>query len=162
VGEDLAPTSGDAAFLLATRRRDGIVHGRDDAAKVTELDDLGVRILRGRGRVATEGVIEVGGLAYSYGDLIVSTGSSPVSPQVAGLREVPTWTSDEALSAAECPASLVVLGGGAAGCELAQIYARFGAMVTLIERAPQLLGPEEPSVARALAEALRSDGSTYA
>lgn len=67
VGEDLAPTSGDAAFLLATRRRDGIVHGRDDAAKVTELDDLGVRILRGRGRVATEGVIEVGGLAYSYG-----------------------------------------------------------------------------------------------
>ncbi len=157
-GEDPAPTGGDAAFLRATRRRDGIVDGRNDAAKVAELEHLGVRILRGRGRVVAEGVVEVGGAAYGYGDLIVSTGSSAVRPAVTGLSEVPTWTSDEALSATERPASLVVLGGGAAGCELAQIFARFGAMVTLVERAPQLLGPEEPSVAAALAEALRADG----
>ncbi len=158
VAEDPAPASGGAAFLRATRRRDEIVHGRDDAAKVAELDDLGVYLVRGRGKVVADGVVEVDGARYGYGDLIVSTGSSPVRPRVTGLSEVPTWTSDEALSAAERPASMVVLGGGAAGCELAQIYARFGTRVTLIERASQLLGSEEPSVARLLAEALRGDG----
>ena len=75
-------------------------------------------------------------------------------PPVEGLVDVPMWTSDEGLSSAELPESLVVPGGGAVGCELAQVYAPFGCAVTLVEASDQLAGKEEASVAAVLAEVL--------
>ncbi len=149
---------GERAYAVAASRRDDIVHHRDDSAKAADLDALGVRVLRGRGQVAREGVVAVAGTEYGFAELIVSTGSSAVWPPVQGLDEIPTWTSAEALASSERPTSMVVLGGGAAGCELAQIYSRFGAQVALVEQAPRLLGPEEPSVAGRLAAALYDDG----
>jgi dihydrolipoamide dehydrogenase len=71
---------------------------------------------------------------------------------------VPTWTSDEALSAQDRPRSLVVMGGGAVGCELSQVHVRFGVRTTLVESGPQLAGKEEPSIAALLAQVLRDDG----
>ena len=148
----------DAAFAAAVRRRDDISENRDDADAAKGLQEGGVTLVRGRGRVVRPGVVEVDGRELGWTDLIVATGSSAVRPDLPGLGDVPTWTSDEALSAQERPASLLVLGGGAVGCELAQVHARFGTQVTLIESGPQLAGKEEPSVAERLAAALRDDG----
>lgn len=71
---------------------------------------------------------------------------------------MPTWTSDQALSARERPESVLVMGGGPVGCELAQVYVRFGVPVTVVDSASQLIGREERSIAEALAEVLRADG----
>jgi dihydrolipoamide dehydrogenase len=104
------------------------------------------------------GEVEVGERRLAYRDLVVATGSTPVLPDLPGLADVPTWTSDEALSAHRRPASLLVLGGGAVGCELSQAHARFGVRVVLVETGPQLAGKEEPGVAALLADVLRGDG----
>jgi pyruvate/2-oxoglutarate dehydrogenase complex dihydrolipoamide dehydrogenase (E3) component len=152
------PDEDGSAFALAVRRRDEIVHHRDDSAKTKELEDLGVRVLRGRGKVARPGVVVVDGIEYGYVDLVVSTGSSPVWPPVEGLDTVATWTSDQALVSSQRPESMIILGGGPVGCELAQVYVRFGTRVTLVDGASGLLGPEEPSIAKRLADVLETDG----
>jgi len=147
-----------AAFRAAGRRRDDLAEHRDDAGAAKELGEAGVTLVRGRGRVSAPGVVEVAGRRLGFTDLVVATGSAPVVPDLPGLDTVPTWTSDEALSAPDRPASLLVLGGGAVGCELSQVHARFGVHTTLIESGPQLAGKEEPSIAGMLAQVLRDDG----
>ena len=148
----------EAAFGRAVTRRDEIAEHRDDSGAAAEAEEAGVVLVRGRGRVLRPGVVDVGGRELGYDDLVLATGSQPNRPPVDGLGDVPTWTSDEALAAQERPASLVVLGGGAIGCELSQAFARFGVRVTLVEAGPQLAGSEEPRVAERLAQALRDDG----
>jgi dihydrolipoamide dehydrogenase len=149
---------GATAYRAAVRRRDDIAEHRDDGGAAEELEGSGVVLVRGHGRISAPGVVEVDGRALGWTDLVVTTGSRAVVPPVQGLDAVPTWTSDEALSAPERPASLLVLGGGAVGCELSQVHARFGAEVVLVDPGEQLLGREEPSVARLLQAALRDDG----
>ncbi|MGI8846836.1 MAG: dihydrolipoyl dehydrogenase family protein [Candidatus Dormibacteria bacterium] len=149
-----------AAFAAAAARRGRITHHRSDVDVTHHLESLGATLIRGRGRLVGPGLVEVGGERYEYGDLIINTGSHPTIPSIEGLDSVMYWTSDVALSSNELPASLVVLGGSAVGCELAQIYARFGSAVTIVETASQLLPHEDPSVAALLAGVLRADGVT--
>lgn len=148
----------DAAFRTAVARRDDISDHHDDSAAARGALDLGVTLIRGWGKVVRPGVVCVGDRELGWTDLVLSTGSTAVRPDLPGLDQVPTWSSDEALMATERPASLLVLGGGAVGCELAQVHARFGVAVTLVQSAPQLAAREEPEIAALLAQALSADG----
>jgi dihydrolipoamide dehydrogenase len=148
----------EAAYRSAARRRDEISEHRNDAQAAEAASKAGITLVRGRGRVARPGAVSVDGRELGYAQLVIATGSSAISPDLDGLGDVPTWTSDEALAATERPAALLVLGGGAVGCELAQVHARFGSSVCLVEPGRQLAGKEEPSIAARLAEALRADG----
>jgi pyruvate/2-oxoglutarate dehydrogenase complex dihydrolipoamide dehydrogenase (E3) component len=148
----------DVAFGVAVRRRDKLASQRDDARAADSIQARGVTLLRGRGRVAEPGLVEVGADKIGYRDLVVATGSQPVIPPIEGLAGVRAWTSDQALSSPEYPRSLIILGGGAIGCELAQAYAGFGVQVTVIEAADQLAGNEDPAIAAELADVLAADG----
>jgi dihydrolipoamide dehydrogenase len=159
-GAASAPTLDDPrlAYRAAVERRDGISEHRDDSAAAASAEEAGVVLVRGNGRITQRGVVHVDGRELTWTDLVIATGSAPNRPELEGLDDVPTWSSDEALSAQDRPESLLVLGGGAVGCELAQVHARFGATVTLVQSAPQLAGKEEPSIAALLAQVLRDDG----
>ena len=159
-GAAAAPTldDEDLAFRAAVERRDDIAAGHDDTEAAKGVEQAGVTLVRGRGTITGPGVVEVEGRQLGWIDLVIGTGSNPVRPPVEGLDRVPTWTSDEALSAQDRPASLLVMGGGAVGCELSQAHARFGVDVTLVESGPQLVGKEEASIAQALATVLRGEG----
>ncbi len=149
----------------AVARRDEVSSHLDDAAAAARLAEAGVTLIRGTGHVAGPGRVEVTGSGESgevttlgYRDLVISTGSEPVAPPIEGLADIPAWTSAEALSGPDLPRRLVVLGGGSAGCELAQIYAAFGSQVTLVEAENVLLPGEAAFTGEILAEALRRTG----
>lgn len=146
-----------AAWAVAVARRDSLAEHRDDTEAVEAIEKSGATLVRGRGTIARPGVVVVGGTEIGYDDLVVATGSRPVMPPIDGLDGVATWTSDQALSSPQRPASLLVLGGGAIGCELSQVYARFGVEVTLVEAADGLLDGEDEAVGAALSAALQDD-----
>lgn len=148
----------DATFLAATLRRDEIADHRDDHEAAAALASAGAHLVRGQGEIVREGVVAVGGRELEWTDLVIATGSQPATPDIEGLGEVPTWTSDQALSATKRPTSVLVAGGGPVGCELAQVFARFGTTTTLVEAGPQVAGREQPQVAERLAGVLRDDG----
>lgn len=151
----------DADAALA--RRDSFTSDWDDSSQVEWVDGAGIELVRGTARVS--GVREVtvtadGGsqtrIAARHA-VVLATGSAPTNPPVEGLDSIPFWGTREATSAREVPESLLVLGGGVSGCELAQAYARLGSNVTLVARGDLLEKFPEP--ARRLVEAgLRRDG----
>ena len=148
-GNSVPNSSGtdDAAYQRAVQRRDEIAEQLDDRRAAESLTSAGVHLIRGHGLVIRAGVIGVGDLELGWSDLVIATGSQPVIPDIQGLGGVPAWTSDQALSSSHRPSSVLVAGGGPVGCELAQIFARFGTTTTLIEAGPQIAGREQPQVA---------------
>ncbi|MEU5884870.1 NAD(P)/FAD-dependent oxidoreductase [Spirillospora sp. NPDC047279] len=146
------------AWELATARRDEVTAHLDDDHAVARLAEDGAAVLHGWGRILRPGTIEVDGAEHTFTDLVIATGSEPAVPAIDGLADVPTWTSDEALSVPDLPRRLVILGGGPVGCEMAQVYAAFGSHVTLIESAGRLLTAEAPFAGEVLADALRRMG----
>ncbi len=92
--------------------------------------------------------------------LVIATGTTPVIPPVTGLHDTPFWTNRQAIEAETLPESLVVLGGGAIGCELGQAYARFGVRVTIVDAAERPIAHEEPEAGDLVAQALTADGIT--
>jgi pyruvate/2-oxoglutarate dehydrogenase complex dihydrolipoamide dehydrogenase (E3) component len=155
-------TPGVATGALDTKEifawRDWVTSDRDDAGQVEWLADHGVELVRGGGRVARPGVVEAGGKDLEYEYLVVATGSSPVSPPVEGLDDVEAWTTREATSTHAVPESVIVLGGGVAGCELAQLYRRLGAEVTIVQRGDRLMPRVDRDAAALLQEAFEEEG----
>lgn len=149
-----------AAFASAVARRDEVAEHLDDSAAAEALVARGVTLVRGRGEVTAPGEVQVAGEVLGWDDLVVATGSRPVVPPIDGLDDVAWWTSDQALTSDELPARLAVLGGGPVGCELAQVYARFGSEVTIVESSDRLLSREEPEVSAALTAAFEAEGVT--
>lgn len=146
--------------MLASRVAEVSEHW-DDARAASRLEHRGATLLRGRGRVLSPAEVEVDGrrLAARKG-LVIATGTQPFIPPVDGLADSPYWTNREAVEAVTVPRSLIVLGAGAVGLELAQAFRRFGAEVTVVEAADHALPMEEPENSAALDEALRRDGIT--
>jgi dihydrolipoamide dehydrogenase len=161
-GAPASPGTAEAAFGTAVHRRDELSHHRDDSGAAGELTAHGVTVIRGTGRVTGPGTVQAAGRELGYRDLVIATGSVPAVPPLDGLDRLGdlAWTSDQALSSADHPRSVAVLGGSAVGCELAQIYAGFGTQVTLVEPAEQLVPGEDPVVAEALAGILGKAGIT--
>ncbi|MGE5637033.1 MAG: dihydrolipoyl dehydrogenase family protein [Nocardioidaceae bacterium] len=147
----------DAAQALAWR--DFMVAGYDDATKATWLEEHGIELLRGPGRLAGPGRVAVGDRIHSARDVVIATGSEPILPPIPGLRGLEgVWTNREATGLREVPRRLLVLGGGPVGVEAAQAVARMGASVALVERMEHLLPREPRPLGEALAEALAGEG----
>ena len=149
-------TLADPAAALAWR--DYMVSGYDDAAQARWLEDSGIDLIRGDGRIAGPGVIAVDGTCYSAPNIVIATGSEPVIPPIPGLADLDgVWTNREATGLGKVPASLVILGGGPVGIEMAQAFATLGAEVDLVEGMDHVLPREPQPLGQALAEALASE-----
>jgi pyruvate/2-oxoglutarate dehydrogenase complex dihydrolipoamide dehydrogenase (E3) component len=132
--------------------RNYMVSDYDDAGQVKWLADTGIELIRGNGQIVGPGVLDVDGRRYTARHIVIATGSEPVIPPIPGLRELDgVWTNREATGVRDIPYSLVILGGGPVGVEMAQAFASFGTRVDLVEGMDHIL-PREP---RALGEALQ-------
>ena len=138
--------------------RDQVTDGRDDSWHAGWLEDQRAELVRGDARVVRPGVVAVGEREIEYDELVVATGSVPAIPPLEGLGDVDYWTNREAIWASSIPASLVVLGGGAVGVELAQFFRRMGADVTLVENSGHLLARLDADAGSLLAERFAQDG----
>jgi pyruvate/2-oxoglutarate dehydrogenase complex dihydrolipoamide dehydrogenase (E3) component len=112
---------------------------KDDTSQVEWVRKHGAEVVKGTARIVAPGRIDVDGQELAYDELMVATGSVPVMPPIEGLAEVSAWTSREGTSAEAVPESLIVIGGGAVGCELSQFYARAGSRVALVQSGDYLL-----------------------
>jgi pyruvate/2-oxoglutarate dehydrogenase complex dihydrolipoamide dehydrogenase (E3) component len=148
---------------VARRIRDEATDDWDDQVAVDRFTGKGGRFIRGRGRLTGPDEVTVETHAgprvvRASRAIVIATGTQPSVPPIDGLRATPYWTNREAIEANQVPGSLVVLGGGAIGAELAQVFARFGARVTVVEAAGRLLPMEEPESGDMLAEVFARDG----
>ena len=132
--------------------------GPDDSSQVKWVKGLDAELVRGKGLVTEPGKIDVDGSKLAYDELMVSTGSRPTLPPIEGLDSVEPWLSREATSASEIPKSLVVVGGGAVGCELAQFYARLGARVTIVQSGEYILPRSDRDAGDLLGKLFREEG----
>ena len=139
--------------------RDFMVSDHSDAGQQRWLAEQGIDLLRGSGRLAGTGVVEVDGVRHTAGHVVVATGSEPVIPPVPGLRELAgIWTNREVTGMTAVPRRLLVLGGGPVGVEMAQAVRRLGGEVALVETGGNLLSREPAALGEALGEVLRRDG----
>ena len=139
--------------------RDYMVSDYSDAGQERWLADRGIALIRGVGRLAGPGVVEVDGTRHTAEHVVVATGSDPVVPPVPGLDGLEgVWGTREATAMKAVPRRLIVLGGGSAGVEIAQVVRRLGGEAVLVEGADRLIPREPAPLGEALAEALRRDG----
>jgi len=144
----------DVTATLA--RRDEVIHSLDDSSKASWLDEHGITLIRGHGRLIGERRVSVGDQRYeARSAVVIAVGSAAALPPIPGLAEARPWTNREITTAHQIPASLVVLGAGVVGVEMAQAYSELGANVTIVEALDRLIATEEPFAAEQLGAALR-------
>jgi pyruvate/2-oxoglutarate dehydrogenase complex dihydrolipoamide dehydrogenase (E3) component len=144
---------------VARRIRDEATDDWDDRVAVERFEGKGGKFVRGEGRLVGPATVAVGDRRYTARRAVVlATGTEPAVPPIPGLADVPYWTNRDLIEAKELPGSLLVLGGGAIGVELAQALARFGVEVTVVEALDRLLPVETPRVGALLAEVFGAEG----
>ncbi|TDV46101.1 dihydrolipoyl dehydrogenase family protein [Actinophytocola oryzae] len=152
--------------IVAARIREEITANWDDQAAVDRFEDAGGKFVRGWGRLTAPREVTVKRpdgseeVFTARRGVVLNTGTDPAVPPVQGLAETPYWTNRDVVAVEEVPGSLVVLGGGPVGCELAQVFSRFGATVTIVQHAERLVPADEPEAGDVLAEALQAEGIT--
>ncbi|MEU3261284.1 NAD(P)/FAD-dependent oxidoreductase [Streptomyces albidoflavus] len=146
---------------VASRIREEATDDWNDQVAVDRFTGKGGQFVRGRARLAGPKRVEIDGREFTARrGVVIATGSRPQIPPVPGLDAVPYWTNREAIAVKDSLRSLMVLGGGAVGVELAQAFARFGTAVTVVEAAERLLPAEEPETSALLADVLGAEGIT--
>jgi len=156
------------SWTQTSERRDWMINRKpdadepDDTPHVEALEKAGAAVYRGEARVADRGVVEIRHDGVSHQifakHVVVAVGSFSRVPSLPGLESIRVWTNREATLARALPRSLLVLGGGPTGCELAQAYARFGVPTTIVQSGDRLMPTDHPRNSQVVTEALREDG----
>jgi pyruvate/2-oxoglutarate dehydrogenase complex dihydrolipoamide dehydrogenase (E3) component len=163
VGGAREAVTGDLDVDAVLARRDSFTSNWDDSSQVHWVESAHIDLVRGHAKLAGErrgGVLtgdEPLSLLANHA-VVVASGSVPAVPPVPGLAEAKPWTTREATSAKEVPPRLAVLGGGVAGCELAQAFASLGSDVTVLEIGERVLAASEPFASEIVAESLKESG----
>ncbi len=144
---------------VAARVRTEATGGWDDSIAVARFEGHGGRLIHGRGKLTGPCTVTVGGerITARLG-VVIATGSKPSIPPIPGLEEVDYWTTHDIIQLEDLPEKLIVLGGGAVGCELGQVLSRFGVKVKIVEAEERLLPAEEPEVSEEVKNAFMSEG----
>ena len=151
---------------VAARIRAEATDSWDDKVAVDRFVDQGGHFVRGRGRITGAREVTVGTpdgdvrVFRARRGIVIATGIEPSVPPIPGLAGTPYWTNREAIETEQVPQSLIVLGGGAVGAELAQVFSRFGAPVAVVEALPRLLPAEEPEASELLEAVFTREGIT--
>ncbi len=144
---------------VADRIRDEATDDWNDQVAVDRLEKAGATFVRGHGRLVGPRTVEVNGEQYeAKRGVVLNPGTAPVAPPIEGLADTPYWTNRDILRIESVPGSLVVIGGGPIGAELAQGLARFGVRVTVLELGDRILGPEEPESSRLVSDVFAREG----
>ncbi|HEY1355022.1 MAG TPA: NAD(P)/FAD-dependent oxidoreductase [Solirubrobacterales bacterium] len=145
----------DPGAMLA--RRDVVIHDLDDSSQLPWLEERRIEVFRGEGRLDGERRVIVGEqVLIATRAVVVATGSSAAMPSIEGLDSIRAWNNRDATTSKEVPASIVVLGAGPVGSELAQAWSTLGAEVTLVGADERLLPREEPFAGEQVADSLRA------
>jgi pyruvate/2-oxoglutarate dehydrogenase complex dihydrolipoamide dehydrogenase (E3) component len=151
-----AAVTGDLDPRAVLDRRDEVVHDLDDSGQLPWLEERGIELFRGEGRLEGERRVAVGeDVLVARKAVVVATGSGAAMPPIEGLDSVHAWNNRDATTAKRVPESMVILGGGPVGSELAQAWSTLGTSVTLIEGEERLLPREEPFAGEQVAGSLR-------
>jgi pyruvate/2-oxoglutarate dehydrogenase complex dihydrolipoamide dehydrogenase (E3) component len=146
---------------VARRIRDEATDDWDDTVAVKRLESAGATFVRGRGLITAPGEVTVDGTTYAARKgIVLNTGTAPAAPPIDGLDGVEYWTNRDVVRLTELPGSVIVIGGGPIGCEMAQVLAQFGVEVTVVEVADRLVAVEEPEASEILEKAFTDLGMT--
>jgi pyruvate/2-oxoglutarate dehydrogenase complex dihydrolipoamide dehydrogenase (E3) component len=151
--------TGSLDVETALRRRDEVIHDRDDSSQLPWLEQRGVELVRGQGAFEGERRVQVGpDVLVARRAVVVATGTGAAMPPIDGLAESEPWNNRQATTAPTPPSRLLVLGGGALGVELAQAWATLGSSVALVEAENRVLAPEEPFAGAQVTDGLEASG----
>ncbi len=151
--------SGEVVLVAALSRRDEVVHDLHDDVQLPWLAERGIELVRGHATLIGEREVRVGDQTLrARRAVVLATGSTAAIPAIPGLRECEPWTNREVTTAHAVPASLLILGGGVVGVEMACAYASLGARVTIVEASERLIAREEPFASEQVREALEARG----
>ncbi|MET1038591.1 MAG: NAD(P)/FAD-dependent oxidoreductase [Aeromicrobium sp.] len=145
--------------LVAQRIRAEATADWDDTVAADRITDAGARLVRGHGRLTGDRTVVVGDDTYvAAKGVVLNTGTTAAVPPIPGLADTPFWTNRGILETTTAPASMIVIGGGAIGLELAQAFSRFGTEVTVLEAGPRLLAVEEPESSELITSIFEAEG----